>query len=70
MHFASLLNQNKDNNKFKNKKKPELPEIQMEVHSNGSPTTKELKKIHSDRRDGDRQPGREDTRQGSGWQTR
>ena len=42
--MASSQNQKNDNNKFKNKKQPELPESQT-----GSPTNKELKKKHSSR---------------------
>ena len=42
--FASSYNQKKDNNQFKNKKSPELPE-----NLTGSSTTKELKKKHSSR---------------------
>ena len=34
MHFAYLHNQKKDNNKFKNKKQPELPENQTVWKSN------------------------------------
>ena len=43
--YASLHNQKKDNNKFKNKKQPELTEIKLY----GSPTTKEIKKKYSSR---------------------
>ena len=39
-HFASSHNQKKENNQFKNKEQPELPEKYL--HEN--PTTKELKK--------------------------
>ena len=42
--FTSLQNQKKDNNQFKNKEQPELPE----KHLYRWPTTKELKK-HSSR---------------------
>ena len=45
IHFASSHNQKKDNNKFKNKKQPELQKIKLY----GNPTTKELKKKHSSR---------------------
>ena len=38
-----MHNQKKDNNEFKNKNQPELPENKLY----GSPTTKELKKKHS-----------------------
>ena len=41
--FSSLHNQRKDNNQFKNKEQPELPENQLY----GSPTTKTLKKHSS-----------------------
>ena len=43
MHFASLHNQKKDNNKLKNKYQPEVPDTE----AYGSLTTKELKKKHS-----------------------
>ena len=45
IHFASLHNQKKDNNKFKNKNTQNCQKIKLY----GSPTTKELKKKHSSR---------------------
>ena len=45
MHFASLPNQKKDNNKFKNKKTQGCQKIKLY----GRLTTKELKKKHSSR---------------------
>ena len=53
-----MHNQKKDNNKFKNKKQPELTKIKLY----GSLTTKELKKKHSSgRRCRDWQPGGKDS---------
>ena len=68
MHFASLHNQKKDNNKLKNKYQPEVPDTE----AYGSLTTKELKKKHSSRPVGGVETGsqgREDTWQDSGWRT-
>ena len=66
IHFASSHNQKKDNNKFKNKKQPEMPEIWLY----GSLTTKELKKNHSSRPVGGVEMGSqdgEDTLPGGSW---
>ena len=65
-----MHNQKKDNNKFKNKKQPELTENQT-VWKSDNQGVKEETFIQSGRRGGNRQPGREDLRQGSaggpGW---
>ena len=51
-HFASLNNQKKDNNKFKNKNLPELPESQTAWKSNNQ-GVKEETLIQTGRKDGD-----------------
>ena len=67
-HRASSQNQKKDNNKFKNKKQPELTENQT-VWKSDNQGVKEETFIQTGRRGGDGQPGREDSWQGSGWRT-
>ena len=64
IHCTSLHNQKKDNDKFKNEKQPELPENQTPWKSN-NPGVKETF-IHTGRRGGNGQQGREDTWQASG----
>ena len=71
MHCASLHNQKKDNNKFKNKT------TRTDGKSNyirlGSPTANELKKKHSSRPVGGAEAsskGGEASRQGGSWRTR
>ena len=66
---ASLHNQNKDNNKFKNKKQPELIENKTVWKSN-SQEVKEDTFVQTCRRGGDGQPSGEDLWQGGGWQSR
>ena len=68
MRFASSHNQKKDNNKFKHKKQPELPENQT-VWKSDNQGVKEETLTQTSRRDGDGQLGGEDSRQGRGWQT-
>ena len=68
-HTVSSHNQNKDNNKFKNKKQPELTENQT-IWKSDNQGVKEETFIQTSRRGGDGQPGGEDTRQGSSWWTR
>ena len=67
-HCAPSHNQMKDNNKFKNKKQPELTENQT-VWKSDNQGVKEETFIQTGRRGGDGQPGREDSWQGSGWRT-
>ena len=69
MHFASSHNQKKDNNKFKNKKQPELPEYQT-VWKSDNQVVKEETFNQMGRRGGDGQPGGEDPWQGSSQRTR
>ena len=64
-----LLAQPKMDNKFKNKKQPELPENQTVWKSNNQ-GVKEETFIQTSRRSGDGQPGGEDSWQGSSWRTR
>ena len=69
MHFASMHNQKKDNNKFKHKNNQNCQKIELY----GSPTIKELKKKHSSRPVGGAEKGsqgREDVEQGGSWRTR
>ena len=68
MYCASSHNQNKDNNKFENKKQPELTENQT-VWKSDNQGVKEETFIQISRRSGDGQPGREDSWQGSSWWT-
>ena len=49
IHFASLHNQKKDNNKFKNNNNNNKPQNCQKIELYGSPTTKEVKKKHSSR---------------------
>ena len=65
-HCASSHNQKKDNNKFKNKKQPELTENRT-VWKSDNQGVKEETFIQTGRRGGDRQQGREDSWQGCGW---
>ena len=68
MHFASMHNQKKDNNKFKHKNNQNCQKIELY----GSPTIKELKKKHSSRLVGGAETGnwgKEDVWRG-GWWTR
>ena len=65
VHFASSHNQKKDNNQFKRKKQPELPENQT-VWKSDNQGVKEETFIQAGRRGGDGQPGGEDSQQGSG----
>ena len=60
MRFASSHNQKKDNNKFKHKKQPELPENQTVWKSNNQ-GIKEQTFIQTGRRGKDRELGREDS---------
>ena len=67
-YFASLYNQEKDNNKFKNKHNQNCQKIELYR----SPTTKELKKKHSSRLIGGADTGsqgREDSQKGGSWRT-
>ena len=64
-HCASSHNQKKDNNKFRNKKQPELTENQT-VWKSDNQGVKEETLIQTGRRGGDGQPSGEDSRQGSG----
>ena len=66
-HCASSHNQ-KDNNKFKNKKQPELIENRTVWKSNNQ-GDKEETLTQTGRRGGDWQSGGEDSQQGRGWQT-
>ena len=61
-----MHNQKIDNNKFKNKKQPELTENRI-VWKWDNQGVKEETFIQTSRRGGDRQPGGKDWRQGSGW---
>ena len=63
IRFASLHNQKKDNNKFKNKKQLELTENQTVWKSNNQ-GVKEETFIQTGRRGSDRGLGREDAWQG------
>ena len=56
MHCASSHNQKKENNKFKNKIQPELPENQTPWKSDNQGVTEETF-IQNSRRGRDRQPG-------------
>ena len=58
----------KDNNKFKNKKQPELTENQTVWKSNNQ-GVKEETFIQTGRRGGDGQRGREDLWPGGSWQS-
>ena len=60
MHCASSHNQKKDNNKFKNKKQPELPE-NWTVWKSNSQGVKENTFIQTGSRGRDGQLGREDS---------
>ena len=68
IQFASLYKQRKNNNKFKNKNQPELPENQIVWKSN-NPRVKEETFVQTCMRDGDWQPVGEDSWQGGGWWT-
>ena len=68
MYCASSHNQNKDNNKFENKKQPELTENQT-VWKSDNQGVKEETFIQTGRRVGDGQLGGEDLWQGSGCRT-
>ena len=61
-HFASSHNWKKDNNKFKDKKQPELPENWTAL----SPTNKEIKNKHSSRLVGGAKAG--SCGRGGAWQ--
>ena len=66
MHFASMHNQKKDNNKFKHKNNQNCQKIEL----HGSPTIKELQKKHSSRLTGRVETGsqgREDGWQDGNW---
>ena len=68
MDTPCLLPQPKEGQQqFKNKKQPELTENRTVWKS--ANRDKEETFIQSSRRGGDGQPGREDSRQGSGWLT-
>ena len=67
-YCTSSPNQNKDNNKFKNKKQPELTENRI-VWKSDNEGVKEETFIQTGRRGGDGQPGGEDLWQGGGWRT-
>ena len=64
-----MHNQKKDNNKFKNKKQPELTE-NCTVWKSDNQRVKEETFMETSRRGRDGQPGGEDSGQGSGWRTR
>ena len=68
MHCASLHNQKKDNNKFKNKKQLELRENRT-VWKLDKQGVKEETFIQTSRRGGDGQLGGEDLQQGDSWQS-
>ena len=63
MYFASLRNQKKDNNKFQNKKLPEMPENQT-VWKSDNQGVKEETFIQTGRRGRTTKPGRGDSQQG------
>ena len=65
IHFASSHKQKKDNDKFKKKKSPELPENQT-VWKSDNHIFKEETFIQTGRRCGDSSQGREDRQQGGG----
>ena len=69
IHCASLHNQNKDNNKLKTKKPPELAENQT-VWKSDNQGVKEETFIQTGRRGGDGQRGGEELWQGGGWWNR
>ena len=68
-HCASSHNQREDNNKFKNKKQPELTENQT-VWKSDNQGVKEETFILTCRRGGEGQLGGEDSRQRGSWWTR
>ena len=75
--FASLHNQRKDNNQFKNNKQPEMPEYQPAWNSDNQGIKETF--IQTSRRGGDRQMGGEDRSKAvdragkegwAGWETK